>query len=67
MSGSTYEMVERAEVRPSPDTAWASVEFFVGRTLGSPLPFVLPLVPSVVLVILSEAWAQWPLNRVGAL
>lgn len=43
------------------------MEFFVGCTLRRPLPSVLPLVPSVVLVILSEAWAQWPLNRVRAL
>lgn len=50
-----------------PQTGAAPVDFSVGCVLGQPPPSVLPPVPSRALVILSEAWAQGPLNRVGAL
>lgn len=43
------------------------MDFSVGCVLGQSLPSVLPPVPSRALVVLSEAWAQGPLNRVGAL
>lgn len=50
-----------------PQKGAAPMDFSVGCVLGQPPPSVLPLVPSRALVILSEAWVQGPLNRVGAL
>lgn len=55
------------EARLSSGTGLASVDFSVGRALQRFPPSELPLVPNLVPVTSSGAWAQWPSHRMGAL
>lgn len=55
------------EARLSSGTGLASVDFSVGHPLRRFPPSELPLVPNLVPVTLSGAWAQWPSHRMGAL